>query len=138
MGTKQSKTVKRVDQRPKVKVVINGMSIVFLYDTGADNCYLDKKVFDSLKVVKKNYVECKDTITSSLGKPLTVNTFICDLDISIDNKQFCHPFTIVENCNERIIGIDFIHAHCLQYNVLTRSLEWKEHYPCNLNPFEDN
>ncbi len=38
----------------------------------------------------------------------------------IKGKKFTHPVKVIEELNENIIGIDFIHAHKLTYNVISR------------------
>ncbi len=40
---------------------------------------------------------------------------VFEIDLFIKGKKFTHPVNVIEELNENIIGIDFIHAHKLTY-----------------------
>ena len=42
--------------------------------------------------------------------------------VFIKGKKFTHPVNVIEELNENIIGIDFIHAHKLTYDVISRKV----------------
>ncbi len=48
------------------------------------------------------------------------------VDLFIKGKKFTHPVNVTEKLNENIIGIDFIHAHKLTYDVISRKVTFAE------------
>ena len=47
---------------------------------------------------------------------------VFEVDLFIKGKKFTHPVNVIEELNENIIGIDFIHAHKLTYDVISRKV----------------
>jgi len=47
---------------------------------------------------------------------------VFEIDLFIKGKKFTHPVNVIEELNENIIGIDFIHAHKLTYDVISRKV----------------
>ena len=47
---------------------------------------------------------------------------VFEVDLFIKGKKFTHPVKVIEELNENIIGIDFIHAHKLTYHVISRKV----------------
>jgi len=45
---------------------------------------------------------------------------VFEVDLFIKGKKFTHPVNVIKELNENIIGIDFIHAHKLTYDVFSR------------------
>jgi hypothetical protein len=45
---------------------------------------------------------------------------VFEVDLFIKGKKFTHPVNVIEELNENIIGIDFIHAHKFTYDVISR------------------
>jgi hypothetical protein len=42
---------------------------------------------------------------------------VFEVDLFIKGKKFTHPVNVIKELNENIIGIDFIHAHKLTYDM---------------------
>jgi len=47
---------------------------------------------------------------------------VFEMDLFIKGKKFMHPVNVIEELNENIIGIDFIHTHKLTYDVIARKV----------------
>jgi hypothetical protein len=47
---------------------------------------------------------------------------VFEVDLFIKGKKFTHPVNVIEELNENIIGIDFIHTHKLTYDVISRKV----------------
>jgi hypothetical protein len=43
---------------------------------------------------------------------------VFEVDLWIKGKKFTHPVNVIQELNENIIGIDFIHAHQLTYDII--------------------
>jgi hypothetical protein len=46
------------------------------------------------------------------------------VDLFIKGKRFTHPVNVIQELNENIIRIDFIHAHKLTYDVISRRVKF--------------
>ena len=53
---------------------------------------------------------------------------VFEVDLWIKGKKFTHPVNVINELNENIIGIDFIHAHQLTYDVLSRQVKFASAY----------
>jgi hypothetical protein len=49
---------------------------------------------------------------------------VFEVDLFIKEKKFTHPVNVIKELNENIIGIDFIHAHKLTYDVISRKVKF--------------
>jgi len=49
---------------------------------------------------------------------------VFEVDLYIKGKKFTHPVNVIQELNENIIGIDFIHSHKLDYDVITRRVKF--------------
>jgi hypothetical protein len=49
---------------------------------------------------------------------------VFEVDLFIKGKKFTHPVNVIQELNENIIGIDFIHAHKLTYDVTSRRVKF--------------
>ncbi len=47
---------------------------------------------------------------------------VFEVDLCIKGKKFTHPVNVIEELNKNIIGIVFIHAHKLTYDVISRKV----------------
>jgi len=44
---------------------------------------------------------------------------VFEVDLFIKGKKFTHPVNLLQELNDNIIGIDFIHANKHTYDVIT-------------------
>jgi hypothetical protein len=44
---------------------------------------------------------------------------VFEVDLFIKGKKFTHPVNVIQELNENIISIDFIHTHKLTYDVIS-------------------
>jgi hypothetical protein len=49
---------------------------------------------------------------------------VFEVDLRIKGKKIMHPVNMIEELNENIIGIDFIHAHKPTYDVMARQVKF--------------
>jgi hypothetical protein len=49
---------------------------------------------------------------------------VIEVDLFIKGKRFTQPVNVIQESNENIIGIDFIHAHKLTYSVISRRVKF--------------
>lgn len=53
---------------------------------------------------------------------------VFEVDLWIKGKKFTHPVNVVNDLNEKIIRIDFIHAHKLTCDKLSRQVKFASAY----------
>jgi hypothetical protein len=49
---------------------------------------------------------------------------VFEVDLFIKGKTFSHPVNVIQELNEIIIGIDFIHADKITYDVISRRVKF--------------
>jgi hypothetical protein len=49
---------------------------------------------------------------------------VFEVDFFIKGKKITHPVNLIQELNENIISIDFIHPHKLTYNVISRRVKF--------------
>jgi len=47
---------------------------------------------------------------------------VFELPMTIRVRKFLHPVTVVEDINDNIIGIYFMHANQMNYNALSKQI----------------
>ena len=84
-----------------------------MFDTGAAITCMNTDSFresfghSKPKLLKKSagYIAANGSRMDSMG--------IYEIEITIKGRKFLHPVTIVEDLNDNILGIDFMHQHKL-------------------------
>jgi hypothetical protein len=66
----------------------------------------------------------KSCVAASGDKISSFGVF--EVDLFIKGKKFTHPVNMIQELNENIIGIDFIHAHKLTYDVISCRVKFAE------------
>ena len=108
--------------RPRVDVEINGKPVNMLYDTGASRSIVTTRTMKRLfgeDWKKQRYRKSAFHLTGAGGEQLKV-TGIFTIDLQVLGHKMKHDFYVIANCNDDIIGIDFINAHCLGYDPRTQ------------------
>jgi hypothetical protein len=49
---------------------------------------------------------------------------IFEVDLFIKGKKFTDPVNVIQELNENIIGIDFIHTHKLTYDIISHRFKF--------------
>jgi hypothetical protein len=99
--------------RPRLAVRAGNKTFSWLFDTGAAVTCMNKQSFDlafghsKLKQISKP----QSCVAASGDKMSSHGVF--EVDLFIKGKKFTDPVIMIEELNENIIGIDFIHAHKL-------------------------
>jgi hypothetical protein len=47
---------------------------------------------------------------------------IYEIEMTIRGRKFVHPVTVVEDLNDNILGIDFMHQHKLNYDAHSKQI----------------
>jgi hypothetical protein len=104
--------------RPRLAVRVGNETFSWLFDTGAAVTCMKKDSFDLAfgHTKPKQISKPQSCIAASGDKMSSLGVFVF-----IKGKKFTHPVNVIQELNENIIGIDFIHAEKLTYDVICRS-----------------
>jgi len=123
--------------RPRINGRTNNYTTSYLVDTGAAACCMSKKTFDMLfknKLPKR--LPDNMMFRSASGTRLNVfGTF--EIPLNIRGKTITHPFRVMENLSDNIIGIDFMHKHGLYYDPRKRIISFDDGVPNSLTCTKD-
>jgi len=108
--------------RPRLAVRAGDKTFSWLFDTGAAVTCMNKQSFDMAfgHTKPKQISKPQSCVAASGDKMSSYGVF--EVDLFIKGKKFTHPVNVIEELNENIIGIDFIHAHKLTYDVISRKV----------------
>ena len=132
MGNKNLKHfVRHADQRP-FKVEINEQKVLFLYDAGAQNSFLNSNLFKQLNLTEKNPSYKSSELSGLVGKAERFDIVSSGVDITILNRDLSFRYLICPFPRQTaILGIDFIHRYFLSCCVFNKTFEFK-----SFNPFD--
>jgi hypothetical protein len=92
----------------------------WLFDTGAAVTCMNKQSFDlAFGHSKPRQISKPQSCVAALGDKMS-SYGVFEVDLFNKGKKFTHPVNVIEELNENIIGIDFIHVHKLTYDIISR------------------
>ncbi len=105
--------------RPRLAVRGGNKTFSWLFDTGAAVTCKNKESFELAfgHSKPKQILKPQSCVAASGDKMSSYGVF--EVDLFIKGKKFTHPVNVIQELNENIIGIDFIHAHKLTYDVIS-------------------
>ena len=119
---------KKISKKPYLDLFLSGMALKGLYDTGADVSCIDEKTFRRIPVDKRPAVKLIDKAYRFKGagdQDLDVRGRFT-LPLKVGQKQLAHEFFVIKSLGEELIlGIDFMHAHKLNYDTHTKRFSWR-------------
>jgi hypothetical protein len=114
--------------RPRLTVKAGNKTFSWLFDTGAAVTCMNRQSFDLAFAHNRprKISGAQSCVAASGDKMSSLGVF--EVDLWIKGKKFTHPVNVINELNENIIGIDFIHAHQLTYDVLSRQVKFASAY----------
>ncbi len=110
--------------RPRLAVRAGNKTVSWLFDTGAAVTCMNKHSFDlAFGHSKPKQISRPQSCAAASVDKMSCNG-VFEVDLFIKGKRFTHPVNVIQELNENIIGIDFIHAHKLTYNVSSRRIKF--------------
>ena len=108
--------------RPRLAVKAGDKTFSWLFDTGAAVTCMNKQSFElAFGHSKPRQISKPQSCVAASGDKMS-SYGVFEIDLFIKGKKFTHPVNVIEELNENIIGIDFIHAHKLTYDVISRKV----------------
>ncbi len=108
--------------RPRINVTTGKKTFNWLFDTGAAITCMNADSFwewfghSKPKLLKKSAgcIAANGSKMDSMG--------IYEIEMTIRGRKFVHPVTVVEDINDIILGIDFMHQHKLNYDSTSKQI----------------
>jgi hypothetical protein len=105
--------------RPRLAVRGGNKTFSWLFDTGTAVTCMNKESFDlAFGHSKPKQISKPQSCAAASGDKLS-SCGVLEVDLFIKGKKFTHPVNVIQELNENIISIDFIHAHKLTYDVIS-------------------
>ena len=108
--------------QPRINVTTGKTSFNWLFDTGAAITCMNADSFRDAfghqkpRLVKKS----AGCITANGSRMESLGIF--EIEMTIRGRKFTHHVTVVEDLNDNILGIDFMHQHKLNYDSTSKQI----------------
>jgi hypothetical protein len=108
--------------RPRLAVKAGDKTFSWLFDTGAAVTCMNKQSFDlAFGHCKPKQISKPQSCVAASGDKMS-SYGVFEVESFIKGKKFTHQVNVIEELNKNIIGIDFIHANKLTYDVISRKV----------------
>jgi hypothetical protein len=110
--------------RPRINVRTGNQTTSWLFDTDAVITCMNSRSFNAAfgNQKTKKIANAQSCVAASGD---TMNSIgIYEVDLYIKGQKFTHPVNVINELNDNIIGIDFIHRNKLIYDINTRQVKF--------------
>jgi hypothetical protein len=108
--------------RPRLAIKAGDKTFLWLFDAGAAVTCMNKQSFDlAFGHSKPKQISKPQSYVAASGDKMS-SYRVFEVDLFIKGKKFTHRMNVIEELNENIIGIDFIHTHKLTYDIIYRKV----------------
>ena len=110
--------------RPRLPVRAGNKTFSWLFDTGATVTCMNKESFDlAFGHSKPEQISKPQSCVAASGDKMS-SYGVFEVLLFKKGKKITHPVNLIQELNENIIDIDFIHAHKLTYDVISRKVRF--------------
>ncbi len=108
--------------RPRINVTTGNKTFNWLFDTGAAITFMNADSFresfgHQRPRLIKNSAGC---IAANRSRMESMGIY--EIEMTMRGRKYLHPVTIVEDLNDNILGIDFMHQHKLNYDAHSKQI----------------
>jgi predicted aspartyl protease len=112
--------------RPRVNVRTGNQTTSWLFDTGAAITCMNSRSFNAAFGNQKTKKIANAQICVAASGDAMNSIGIYEIDFYIKGQKFTHPVNVINELNDNIIGIDFMHRNKLVYDVNTRQVKFAD------------
>jgi hypothetical protein len=106
----------------KINVTTGDKTFNWLFDTGTAVTCMNANSFKEAFSGKQPKLLHKGTSCVAANGSKMNSLGVFELPMTIRGRSFLHPVTVVENINDNIIGIDFMHANRMNYDAASKQI----------------
>jgi hypothetical protein len=112
--------------RPRVNVRTGSQTTSWLFDTGAAITCMNSRSFNAAfgNQKPKKRAKAQSCVTASGDAINSIGIY--EIDLYIKGQKFIHPVNVINELNDNIISIDFMHCNKLIYDVNTRQVKFAD------------
>jgi hypothetical protein len=108
--------------RSRINVTTGKKAFNWLFDTGAAiTCMNADSFWESFGHSKPRLLKKSAGCIAANGSKMD-SMGIYEIEMNIRGRKFLHPVTVVEELNDNILGIDFMHQHKLNYDATSKQI----------------
>jgi len=108
--------------RPKINVTMGDKTFHWLFDTGAAVTCMNANSFrQAFPGNRLRLLHQSSGCTAANGARM-YSLGVFELPMTIRGRSFLHPLTVVEDINDNIIGVDFMHANRMNYDAASKKI----------------
>ena len=108
--------------RPRINVTTGDKTFNWLFDTGAAITCMNANSFWQAFLGKRPKLLHQGTGCVGANRSKMNSLGVFELPMTIRVRKFLLPVTVVEDINDNIIGIYFMHANQMNYNALSKQI----------------
>ena len=109
-------------KRPRINVTTGETTFNWLFDTGAAITCMNANSFrQAFKNSKPKMITNGNGCVAANGSKMN-SLGVYEIPMTIRGRKFVHPVTVVEDINDNIIGIDFMHINKLNYDTNSQQI----------------
>jgi hypothetical protein len=112
--------------RPRVNVKTGNQTTSWLFDTGAAITSMNSRSFNAAFGNQKprKIANAQSCVAASGDAMNSIGVY--EVDLWIKGQKFTHPVNVINELNDNIIGIDFMHRNKLIYDVNMRQVKFAD------------
>jgi hypothetical protein len=112
--------------RPRVNIRTGNQTTSWLFDTGAAITCTNSRSFNAAfgNQKPKKIANAQSCVAASGDAMNSIGGY--EIDLYIKGQKFTHPVNVINELNDNIIGIDFMHRNKLIYDVNTRQVKFAD------------
>jgi len=112
--------------RPRINVKTGNQTTSWLFDTGAAITCMNSRSFNAAFGNQKlRKISNAQSCVAASGDAMN-SIGVYEVDLWIKGQKFTHPVNIINELNNKIIGIDFMHHNKLIYDVNMRQVRFAD------------
>jgi len=109
-------------KRPRINVTTGDTTFNWLFDTGAAITCMNANSFrQAFKNSRPKKINNGNGCVAANGSRMNA-LGVFEIPMTIRGRKFVHPVTVVEDINDNIIGIDFMHLNKMNYDTHSRQI----------------
>jgi hypothetical protein len=112
--------------RPRVNIKTGNQTLSWLFYTRAAITCMNSRSFNAaFGTQKPRKISNTQSCVAASGDAMT-SIGVYEVDLWIKGRKFTHPVNIINELNDNIISIDFMHCNKLIYDVDTRQVKFAD------------
>ena len=109
-------------KRPRINVTTGNTTFNWLFDTGAAITCMNANSFrQAFKNSRPKKITNGNGCVAANGSRMN-SLGVFEIPMTIRGRKFVHPVTVVEDINDNIIGIHFMHLNKMNYDTHSRQI----------------